>query len=819
MFEEGAAVGLLSSSVFNLRAGHLYNIVIALLVFVACVYSAWLISSQNNRSVAGRAFFGFLFALGLDWLLVALVNLLAWLGLLAQFSWLAYPAKLLPLLPLLFLAYYFSSEVFPSKTGARRTTFIFSLVALVYLIVTWRLDQAAYLTTYWGLQWQVGSMPRLILLFGLGLPLTLLAVYLVIKGILESLVEKKQLNLILCLSGLVYLVLEFVRVNATIFTWQQLLLRLVYILAVFAISVYFSAKREQDECLPPGQEIIYPKKLRFPIFLKMLFLFVSLAIVPITISFLLMFFSFKEVIDLSISKPLLWNLETSREALIISLSHIQIQALFLLFLTGLLIFIAAALASKTIAESLRGVAQGMAKVAEAKSNYLLRPKSNDEIGDVIRYFNQMATEVQSSRTLMSRWNKELETKVAARAEEVRTLYRVARAINSTLDLELLINRAINQLLPITKSDFYAVLTPLSQNRFKSSFSQGVKLGELVITPGQGLLGEALQNNEIEFSEDLSNDRRCRDEFFKQLSLTTMVVVPLRSKGKLMGLLLMGTREKHLYSEEREINLLKTVSDQLAVALENVSIYEKEKTIAGKLTELDLLKDQFISVMSHELRTPIIPIKGYLLMLLKGTLGPVTENQETIFKSMQKSVERLLALLDDLFDFSKIESGRLRLSKEKLSINDIIRSVGASSSKQIEGVGASIKLDLAAKHSNFMGDREKISEVFLSLIDNALKFRREKDELLIKISTRAEGDFVRVEVADNGIGINQEQMDKIFNKFYQAENFMIRKVGGVGLGLAIVKEIIAYHNGKIWAESAGPDQGTRIIFTLPIAEKG
>lgn len=799
---------------FILRSGNLYNVVISLLVFLGCSYAAWAIASRARE----RTFPLFLSAIGAYWLLVSAGNLLAWFNLLPQIGLMAYPLKILSVLPPIILAYYFCEGIFKSKSTIRRATFLYILIAMAYLIITFRQDLGQSMISYWGVQWQIGPRPLLIYLFGLMFPLLAMAVYSTISDLVVSLLQKKSTKLTLSLAGMVFVLAEYLQVSSAVVTWQRLLVRLLYILIAFAAYLFFVGRIEEDKFIPRGEEILPRSVARIPFFAKLLFLFIILAVLPIAISSLLMFVSFKEIIDLYVYKPLLWNLETSREAFIMALNHVQVQALFLMLLTGSLVLVASVLASRAIAGSLRSISVGMGRVTKGDFSFKIRSDSNDEMGDVINYFNDMSTEIKRSREILENWNRELENKVAQRTEELRTLYNISKAIGSSLDLELMIGRAIAYLLSVLKAEIYAVLVPGEKGKYFSRISRGVELKEFRIEEGKGFLGEALRKKEIVFTEDVAKDPRCQDEIYKALGAKTLIVAPLQAKGKTMGILVIGTKGSHKYSEEREVNLLATISDQLAIAIENVGIYEREKEAVARLTELDRLKSEFISMVSHELRTPVTSVDGYISLFLTGSVGPITEDQKKYLTIVKENDQRLLALINRLLDFSRIETGRFNIERKLISMHDIIQAAVKNLKPQIEKKKAEVKMDLDARHINFMGDQSKMEGVFSNLIDNALKFGPEGGSPRIEIKTKDAGNFIRVEIVDNGVGIEKDHLEKIFNKFFQIEETLTRRAGGVGLGLALAKEIISNHHGKIWAESEGKGKGSKFIFDIPVAEK-
>ena len=767
----------------DLRAGNLYNVVISLLVFLGCAYASFSIFSRGRKSLPEKTFSLFVSAVGLYWLLISLSNLLAWLNLLGRLGHLVYLVKFVSVFPLIFLAHYLCGEIFASRTAVRRTTFLYALVAVAYLLTTFRLDGAQSISSYWGVQWMVSELPLVIYVLGMLFPLALISAYFILNNLLLGIFGKKSENLTLYFSALIFVLVEYLQISYAAVTWQRLLARLLYILIAFGAYLYFIGRVEEDRFIPRDEEPPPRRLPRISFFVKLLLLFVLLAVLPITISFLLMFVSFREIIDIYVYKPLLWDLRTSREAFILALDHVQVQALFLMLLTGLLVFVASVLASRAIAETLRSISEGMGRVSKGDFSFKIRRDSNDEIGDVINYFNEMSVEIKRSREVMQNWSRELEVKVAERTEDLRILYDVSKAVGSSLDLELLIGRAVERLLPIMKAETYAILIPDEKGYFRPRICRGCDLKEMAVEEGKWPAG--------------------------------WMVTPLRAKGRTVGALMIKGRK---LPDERAANLLSTVSDQLAVAVENVGIYEKEKEAVARLTELDRLKNEFISMVSHELRTPVTSVDGYVSLFLTGSVGPLSEDQKKYLAIVKENDQRLLTLINRLLDFSRIETGRFSIERKLISMHDIVRNVVSNMKPQIEKKKAEVRMDLSARHFNFMGDRSKMEGVLVNMIENALKFGPEEGPLKIEIKTRDEGDFLRVEVADNGVGIEKKHLEKIFNKFYQIEETLTRKAGGVGLGLALAQEIIGNHHGKIWAESEGRGKGSKFLFEVPVAEK-
>jgi len=238
----------------------------------------------------------------------------------------------------------------------------------------------------------------------------------------------------------------------------------------------------------------------------------------------------------------------------------------------------------------------------------------------------------------------------------------------------------------------------------------------------------------------------------------------------------------------------------------------------RLKELDRMKSEFISMVSHELRTPLASIMGYTEMLLTEEPGPLTPTQKEFLEISYQSSERLLHIVEELLDVSRIETGRIKLKLERLRMEELVADIVEAMRPAAESKGLSLSLEVRGPIPPLEGDRARLEQVMNNLLSNAIKFTPEGGEVWVRLAGR--DDHIEVAVADTGIGIASEEMPRLFGKFFRASSAVERKIGGTGLGLFITKSIVELHGGRIWAESE-LGKGSTFRFTLPLkrAERG
>lgn len=269
----------------------------------------------------------------------------------------------------------------------------------------------------------------------------------------------------------------------------------------------------------------------------------------------------------------------------------------------------------------------------------------------------------------------------------------------------------------------------------------------------------------------------------------------------------GTPEAYI-AITRDITQKKRAKDELMEANSSLLAMNEE------LRSLDELKSNLLSNISHELRTPLVTVKGYNELILSEKSGPINKKQKHQLKIALKGVERLLTLIDNLLDFSKLELGILRIRKDDVDLVAIARENMLLVSHEAELKNITIDTNLPGTPLNVVGDRVKIGQVFTNLLGNAIKFSPDGERILAEISKDEKMNMALCRITNTGVGIPEKALTRIFDKFYQLDSSSTRRHGGTGMGLTISKNLIELHGGSIWAESPGPSI-TALCFTIPL----
>ena len=246
--------------------------------------------------------------------------------------------------------------------------------------------------------------------------------------------------------------------------------------------------------------------------------------------------------------------------------------------------------------------------------------------------------------------------------------------------------------------------------------------------------------------------------------------------------------------------------------EQLEVLSKKLTSANKqLKKLDQAKTEFLSITSHQLRTPLSAIKGYISMMLDEDFGKLKKEQSDVMGHVFSEVERLIRLVQVFLNVSRIESGRLNIDKIKFNLEDLVKNAVTELSPTAESKNLKL-LYKGTKKFPVMADKDKLKDVVVNLIDNAIKYTP-KGSVTATI-TKEKTQYL-VEVHDTGVGIDPGEADMLFKKFSRMKGIAQVSADGSGLGLFIAKKIVEGHGGKIWAKSDGKDKGSTFAFRIPI----
>jgi PAS domain S-box-containing protein len=307
---------------------------------------------------------------------------------------------------------------------------------------------------------------------------------------------------------------------------------------------------------------------------------------------------------------------------------------------------------------------------------------------------------------------------------------------------------------------------------------------------------------------------------------SVICVPLIYNEKVIGVIKLEGSDDHAFTKDDQ-QLITILSNSLVVLIERARLFEEvesarselEKrageleTANARLRELDRIKSQFLANMSHELRTPLNSIIGFSELMIDCVTGPLNNDQKECIEDIHQSGKHLLALINDLLDFSKIESGRMELNPTKFDVGSLYDEIRINVAVLIGKKEQVLTFENADSLPPLTADSLRIKQVFINLISNANKFTPVGGTIRVSCCMQ-DPDHLLFSVTDTGIGIRPEDYNLIFEEFRQVDGSMERQVAGTGLGLAISKRIVEMHGGKIWVESAY-GSGATFYVQLPV----
>ena len=411
-----------------------------------------------------------------------------------------------------------------------------------------------------------------------------------------------------------------------------------------------------------------------------------------------------------------------------------------------------------------------------------------------------------------------EQEIAQLEKKVKILTQLAEiseSLNSRVQLEPLLHHIMDVAVDITESESASVLlwnAKTHQLFFAASTSESADelIGKPV--PMDSIAGTALMQNKIIQVDNARNDPRHYDQVDSDIKFVTksLLTVPMTYKDKVIGVV-QALNKKQLPWTQDDRHYLEILSSQAAVAIEGAQLVMELRRANDELKEVDKLKNDFIAIASHELRTPLGVIMGYASFLQEETVNE-PETAEHANKVMESAL-KLRQIIEDMVNLRYLKQNQQDLMREDLSVGKLLQSIEQVTMQMIDVNHHDFKVVLPSHEPIISVDIKRLSMAVNNLVNNAVAFTPPGGAITIKAEV-AKNDVI-VSVIDTGVGLEPEQLDRIFTEFYQVEDYMTRHHGGLGIGLSITKAIISAHGGKIWAESEGKGKGSQFKFTLPV----
>ena len=419
---------------------------------------------------------------------------------------------------------------------------------------------------------------------------------------------------------------------------------------------------------------------------------------------------------------------------------------------------------------------------------------------------------------------EQEREIRQRAAELATIDNISRDLASELDLATLIPKVGEQVRQVFNAQIaYLALLDKATGTIHFRYGYGDEFAPVPF--GVGMTSRIIQTGEpLLINEDIGGRTTQLNIKRSGAAAKSYLGVPIPVGSEVIGVLSVQSTEEEGRFTEADLRLLTTIAANVGVAIHNARLFEEARAAREAAEEADAAKSAFLSTVSHELRTPLTSVLGFAKIIRKRlddrlfpllpaddrkiqqTVAQVGENLNVVVSEG----ERLTKLIDDVLDLAKIEAGKLEWHMETLAVADVVERAAAATSSLFEHKSLALVKDIAPGLPPVVGDADRLLQVVINLISNAVKFT---DRGSVTCRARLVDDAVEVSVIDTGLGIAPADQPKVFEKFKQVGDTLTDKPKGTGLGLPICREIVEHHGGRIWVESE-PGKGSTFSFVLP-----
>ncbi|MGE5641367.1 MAG: sensor histidine kinase [Byssovorax cruenta] len=400
-----------------------------------------------------------------------------------------------------------------------------------------------------------------------------------------------------------------------------------------------------------------------------------------------------------------------------------------------------------------------------------------------------------------------------RIDHMERLLEVVRGLSTAPDLQSFLQTIINEASEMTNSELASILEyDETEQKLRFLAVQWFERDVLrpVTVPLEGsAAGWVFRKAQPLIIQNVKVDKR----HFKVVDVKTnhvtqsLVAVPLIVRGEVVGVLEALNKKDGAHYTEEDLAILETLGALAAQAIQNMDLTRKVRASKDELADFERLKSDFIAITSHELRTPLGLILGHATFLRELIGEQFTEQMDTIIRN----ATRLKEIVENLSDVENYEKGSAIVRGDRVSMAKIAEDVVVSFCREAEQRNIQLKNETNDLPYFVQADPVKITIALSNLVKNAIQYTEAGGHVTVKVDEQS--GYLRVAVTDDGIGIPARELPRIFERFYQVENALTRRYGGMGLGLAVAKGMVELHGGRIWAESSG--KGSAFTILLPV----
>lgn len=438
--------------------------------------------------------------------------------------------------------------------------------------------------------------------------------------------------------------------------------------------------------------------------------------------------------------------------------------------------------------------------------YLSKPIDVEELLDVLKKIG------------ISRNNLQLQKRIAENEKRLTALHASTIELSQVQSMDDIYNVAFKTITEILGYPIAGIAVS-NDNGYEYIRISEFLPEKFLLSKGEGLTGQVFESGESLLIGDITKTPNYVP-FAGSLNLKSELIVPIKFYNSVFAVINVENPSENAF-DQSDKNILELLADYIASSvirlwrLRELEELVKERTqdlqmSNERLKQLDVMKTNFISTATHELRTPLQSIKGYTELILSGMVGPVNDELKEPLKIIFRNTKRLQNLTDDLLDQQRLESGRFNITKTTFVLADLLDEIKTESIPIFAQSNAELEIIINSNIDSISADRIRLAQVLVNLLNNAVRYSNGNNKVTLVVEKTAE--ILVFSIIDNGIGISDEDLDRLFTPF---PNIVTHRVtGGTGLGLSICKGIVELHGGTIYAHSDGKDKGSTFTFTIP-----